>query len=77
MREEQIRVVEQEIKDVLLQYTCPAYPPVGMSMDKNYTFGKDVKGFYFKHLEEKTYADLWFIQMLFTPKGKAWNDVIK
>jgi hypothetical protein len=48
-----------------------------MSMDKNYTFGKDAKGFYFKYLDEKTYSDLWFIQMLFTPKGQTWDEVIK
>jgi len=77
MREEQQKVVEQVIKDVLLQYTCPAYPPIGISIDRNYTFGKDEKGFYFKYLEDKTYADLSYIQMLFTPKEKAWNEIIK
>jgi hypothetical protein len=77
MREELTKVVEQEIKDVLLQYTCSAYPPVGMSMDRNYTFGKDAKGFYFKYIDEKTHADLEYIQMLFTPKGKTWNEIIK
>jgi hypothetical protein len=77
MREEQNKVVEQDIKDVPLQYTCPAYPPIGMSMDRNYTFGKDAKGFYFKYLDEKTYSDVEYIQMLFTPKGKIWNEIIK
>jgi hypothetical protein len=77
MREEQTKVVEQEIKEVLLQYTCAAYPPTGMSMERNYTFGKDTKGYYFKYMDEKTYAALEYIQMLFTPRGKQWKDVIK
>ena len=63
--------------EIKLRYTCAAYPPIGVSIDVQYLFGKDAKGFYYKTSEEKFYADLWFIKMLFTPVGKTWNDVEK
>lgn len=77
MKEEQGKVVGHEIKEVLLQYTCPALPPVGISMDKLYKFGKDEKGYFFSFLDEKIYNELEYIQMLFTPRNKTWKDIIK
>jgi len=77
MKEEQKRVIVHEIKNVPLQYSCAALPPVGMSMDDNYTFGKDVEGYYFSYSDIKTYETIEYIQMLFTPKDKTWNEIIK
>jgi len=77
MREEQKKVIEQEIINISLQYTCSALPPVGMSMDNNFTFGKDTKGYHISYLDNKIYASLEYIQMLFTPKDKTWHEIIK
>lgn len=65
------------MKDVLVKYTCAAYPPEGITMDKCYTVGKDDKGYYYAFLDNKTYADIEFIKMLFTPNGKTWAEVVK
>lgn len=68
---------EREIKDILLQYTCPAYPPEGVSLDRCYFFGKDDKGFYYSFIGDKTYCDISYIKMLFTPKKTTWDELLK
>ena len=64
--------------DVKLIYTCPAAPPLGLYMDRIYTIGKDKKGFYFtdgNYMEYVKDSDIWYIQMLFSPKNCDWVDV--
>lgn len=68
---------ETTIKNVLIKYTCAAYPPFDIDMNNIYTFGKDENGFYYSFLDVKEYADIELIKMLFTPKDKTWEEIIK
>ena len=66
--------------EVKLIYSCPAFPPENVHMDKTYTIGKDNKGFFFTdgiYVEYVKENDLWYIKMLFSPRDKkiSWDNV--
>ena len=68
----------QDKKEVVkLQYTCPALPPHFVNANLVYEYGKDEKGYYFANGDNKTYAELWFIKMLFSPVNNSWDKEIK
>ena len=69
-----------KFNEVKLVYTCPAFPPENVHMDKTYTIGKDNNGFFFTdgiYIEYVKENDLWYIKMLFSPQDKkiSWDDV--
>ena len=61
--------------NILLEYVCPAFPP--MDLTKSYKYGKDDKGTYIISSDnEKEYMELEVIQMLFAPKEDNWGNVL-
>lgn len=64
--------------EIKLSYTCFAYPPENIHMDRVYSIGKDSKGFYFTdgdYVQHVKDDELWFIKMLFTPNDVDWSEV--
>lgn len=66
-----------KFNEVKLSYTCPSFPPDGISMDKAYSINKDSKGFFLTDGKYVEYVnDLSYVKMLFTPNGDVkWEDV--
>ncbi|HEY8888945.1 MAG TPA: hypothetical protein VIM70_01625 [Clostridium sp.] len=60
---------------VKLSYTCYAFPPSGIHMDKVYHIVKKEDKLYFTDGVLEFEGEEDYIKMLFTPKNIKWEDV--
>lgn len=66
---------KQVEKEIILEYTCPAFPPEGINITDNVLFGRDTKGTYIVINGAKRYENINFIRTYFTPQNKTWEDI--
>jgi len=65
-----------KFNEVKLSYTCAAFPPDGVSMEKAYSIIKKGDKFYFTDGVTEFEGNENCIKMLFTPIGNIkWDDV--
>jgi hypothetical protein len=64
-----------KFNEVKLSYTCFAFPPDGVHIDKVYNIIKKENRLYFTDGIVEIEGEEKYIKMLFTPNGVEWKDV--
>jgi len=65
-----------KFNEIKLSYTCSAYPPEGIYMDKLYRIIKKEDKFYFTDGVVEFEGNEQYIKMLFSPNSEVkWEDV--
>lgn len=62
---------------VEVKYNSFAFPPDGIKVGRNYSFGKDSKGYFIEDVNEKKHMSIEKIKELFIPINKTWEEVLK
>jgi|GEM_PF-4054440 len=65
---------KQVEKEIILEYTCPAFPPEGINITDNVLFGKDSNGTYIVINGAKKYENIDFIKTYYTPQNNKWEN---
>lgn len=60
-------------EEVIIEYTCPAFPPDGINVTDQFLYGKDAKGTYIVINGVKKYEKIEYIKTYFTPLDGEWK----